>query len=471
MGQTGEGRRRAAQYLRMSREHQNYSLECQGACNAAYARDHGWELVRTYTDAGISGLRLSGREGLKQLLADVLAGQADFDAVLVYDVSRWGRFQDIDQGAHYEFICREAGVQVIYTAEAFAPDGSFASTLLKHLKRAMAAEFSRELSAKVKRAKAGLGAKGYWVGGAAGYGLRRVAVGPDRQPRLRMETGEHKGLRGDRTILTPGPEAEVRTVQRIYRLFVIHGLRVAAIARLLNDEGVWPEPDVRWTGQRVRQVLTSERYAGVLVMGKAEVDLGRSRYRRRADWVRIEGAIEPVIPRALYDAAQAQVRRPKARGASDAQLLDELRTALRDSGRLSRAIINAHPATHCADVYRRRFGRLDRAFLLAGYQPSKRQTVAAARAREHRPHSFRPRPEPIDTDAALEALRAHYARLGWVSSNTIDDDPALPAADWYRVRFGGMGRVYALLGYEPTSRQRLHIERQRLGGRAYRPKS
>jgi DNA invertase Pin-like site-specific DNA recombinase len=37
--------------------------------------------------------------------------------VLVYDVSRWGRFQDIDESAHYEFVCKQAGIKVAYCAE------------------------------------------------------------------------------------------------------------------------------------------------------------------------------------------------------------------------------------------------------------------------------------------------------------------------------------------------------------------
>jgi DNA invertase Pin-like site-specific DNA recombinase len=471
MGQQAGGGRRAAQYVRMSREHQNYSLECQMTCNAAYGFEQGWDVVQTYTDAGVSGLRLKGRDGLKRLLADVLSGRCDYQAVLVYDVSRWGRFQDIDQGAHYEFICREAGVQVIYTAEAFAPDGSFAATLMKHLKRAMAAEFSRDLSAKVKRAQRGLQAKGYWVGGQPGYGLRRVAVGPDRQPRLQMEAGEHKGLRGDRTVLAPGPDAEVRTVRRIYRLFVVSGLRMVSIARLLNSEGDQPEPGSAWTLQRVRQVLTSERYVGVIVGGKSDNDLGLRRHRRRADWVRVEGAIAPLVPRPLFDAAQAQMRAPKARGATDEQLLEELRIVLRDRGRLSGPLVNAHPGAHCADIYKRRFGSLERAFNLVGYQSSKRQLAASAQARRHRPDTFRPRPQLIDAEQAVEGLRLHYARLGWVSSNTIDSDPDLPTAEWYRLKFGGMAGVYALLGYEPSPRQRLHIERHRPGREPNRPPS
>src|SRR6266581_9242914 len=101
-GSTGadEGTRspiRAAEYVRMSTEHQRYSTENQGEIIRRYAEERGFTLVRTYEDSGKSGLRLDGRDSLKRLIEDVRGGAADFRAILVYDVSRWGRFQDADE--------------------------------------------------------------------------------------------------------------------------------------------------------------------------------------------------------------------------------------------------------------------------------------------------------------------------------------------------------------------------------------
>ena len=141
--------RRAAQYVRMSTDHQKYSIENQAAVIAAYARLHELSIVRTYRDEGESGLMIKNRAGLIQLLEDVRSGHADFGHILVLDVSRWGRFQDIDESAHYEFICKQSGVKVAYCAEQFDNDGSLISSIVKNIKRVMAAEYSRELSAKV----------------------------------------------------------------------------------------------------------------------------------------------------------------------------------------------------------------------------------------------------------------------------------------------------------------------------------
>ena len=110
---------RAAQYLRMSTEHQQYSIENQAHVISLYAAQHGFEVVRSYIDEGKSGLVLKHRKALGQLLNDVVAAPQIYRAILVYDVSRWGRFQDIDEAAYYEFMCKRAGFVVHYCAEVF----------------------------------------------------------------------------------------------------------------------------------------------------------------------------------------------------------------------------------------------------------------------------------------------------------------------------------------------------------------
>ncbi len=104
---------RAAQYVRMSTDYQQYSIENQAVVIGAYAQLHKLSIVRTYRDEGESGLKIKNRKGLTQLIADVQCGEADFGHILVFDVSRWGRFQDVDESAHYEFICKQAGIRVV----------------------------------------------------------------------------------------------------------------------------------------------------------------------------------------------------------------------------------------------------------------------------------------------------------------------------------------------------------------------
>ena len=96
----------AAQYVRMSREDQQYSIANQKAAIGVYAKNHRYVVTTTYADAGKSGVEIKHRTELRRLLSDVMTGRAQYKAILVYDVSRWGRFQDVDEAAHYEFLCK-----------------------------------------------------------------------------------------------------------------------------------------------------------------------------------------------------------------------------------------------------------------------------------------------------------------------------------------------------------------------------
>ena len=76
--------------------------------------------------------------------------------ILVFDVSRWGRFQDTDEAACYEFLCKRAGIKVHFCAETLPNDGSLASTFLKLVKRAMAANTCENCPLRFTQASVGL---------------------------------------------------------------------------------------------------------------------------------------------------------------------------------------------------------------------------------------------------------------------------------------------------------------------------
>jgi DNA invertase Pin-like site-specific DNA recombinase len=187
--------RRAAQYVRMSTDHQRYSIANQQIVISEYAICHEMEVVRTYADEGRSGVTMKGRDALKRLIADVQGRRADFDVILVYDVSRWGRFQDADESAYYEFICKSAGISVVYCAEIFENNGTILATLIKVMKRAMAGEYNRELSAKIARAHRYHAERGFHQGGPANYGLRRLPVMYGISRKLSCETAKQKAYR------------------------------------------------------------------------------------------------------------------------------------------------------------------------------------------------------------------------------------------------------------------------------------
>jgi len=363
---------RAVQYVRMSTEHQKYSTRNQADTIAVYAARHGFRIVRTYADKGRSGLAVARRDALQRLIDDVTGGRADFEAILVYDISRWGRFQDIDESAHYEFLCRNAGIAIHYCAEQFANDGSLAAVILKHLKRVMAAEYIRELSTKVHAGQSRLAGLGYRQGGVAGFGLRRCSVDAGGQTRLTLEHGDYKSLHSDRVILVPGPRHEIETVRRIYRMYVTDRMSLQAIANLLNAEGVSPARAARWSRPLVSQILRNEKYIGDHVFNRESNKSGSKRsLNPRASWVRVEGAFEAIVdPRQFAAARRISEKRAPHPRLSDEEMLARLIDLWKRCGGLSKAIIERSKSVPALSTYREHFGSMAEIYARIGYVPA-----------------------------------------------------------------------------------------------------
>src|ERR1019366_1089372 len=251
-------RLRAAAYVRMSTEHQQCSISHQMEVIQEYASRQGLEIVEVYSDEGKSGLNIQGRDALARLIGAVLDRTVNFGHILVYDVSRWGRFQDTDESAHYEFICREAGVAVRYCTEPFENEGSLLGSVLKNFKRAMAAEFSRQLSVRICRGKSRLIRLGYHAGGAEVMGLRRMLVDKSGWRKTVLNPGEQKSLHTDHVILVPGPRTEVVLVRWIFQNFVERRKSTSDLARLLNRRGKLSLSGRPWTEGKIRNLLNNE---------------------------------------------------------------------------------------------------------------------------------------------------------------------------------------------------------------------
>jgi DNA invertase Pin-like site-specific DNA recombinase len=209
-----------AQYVRMSTDYQRYSIENQSIANHAYAAQRGMEIVRTYSDSGRSGLTLRGRPSLKRLISDIQTNDVNFRAVLVYDVSRWGRFQDTDEGGSYEYACKRAGIPIHYCAELFENDEGLFTAVVKSLKRAMAAEYSRELSVKSFAGQARIFDLGFRTGSSPAHGTKRLLVDQTGRQKCILTAGQYKSLQSDRVITISGPPEEIRTVKWIASLAV-----------------------------------------------------------------------------------------------------------------------------------------------------------------------------------------------------------------------------------------------------------
>jgi len=434
----------AAQYIRMSTEHQRFSPDNQKAVMAAYAAEHGFEVVATYQDSGKSGLTLKGRPELKRLLSDVLGGSIPFRAILVLDVSRWGRFQDADQSAHYEYMCREAGVPVQYCSEAFANDGGTMASIVKHMKRVMAAEYSRDLSKRVARAQRQQAKLGFKQGGQAVLGVRRQVVDEQGRVRMILRDGQRKALSTDKVVYVQGPASELAQVQRIFRMYVSDELRISEICAQLARQGARQPNGRDWSYATVRHLLRNEIYLGTYVFGRRRNNLGDRKPAPHTDWIRTS-VLAPIIEPHIFAAALDRAERTTRRRYSDDQLFDGLRRLLAETGLLTAELVRACHYLPIPEVLVKRFGSVAQAFRLVGYErPAGWRQAAIV--------------ERYTQDEALDELRRIYEQEGYLSRRGIDRDSGTPGARYFARRFGSLKAAYELAGV-PTTPGAQHVAR------------
>lgn len=448
---------RVAQYVRMSTERQEYSPTFQREANEAYARLHGMAIVRTYEDAGISGLSLRNREGLKSLLADVLSGDGGFTHVLVYDVSRWGRFQNPDQAAYYEFMCAQAGVLVCYCAETFENDGSPTSGLLKHIKRTMAAEYSRDLSEKVSLAQRGLLAQGFWTGGRAPIGLRRIFTRSDGTAIAAPAGSFVRKQQGVRTKLVLASDDEVALVRRIFSTYLRPKETCVSVARKLRADGTLKPEWGEWSSNRVRYILGNDIYVGKLMGGRCDRPIGVKVGGElpRSEWLVVDDAVPAIVTSKTFDAARRKRVRNRTAISREAALAD-LRRIANEHGQVSQKLMSAH-GRWGVGVYTRQVGTVATIRGLLGLATAEMNNNLRLYRGKNRLGGGKQTYSMSDLAAHLRKVLSAQGRL----SREVIDASGGPSSFTIGRRFGSMEAAYREIGYQPDANQLRRFENVR----------
>jgi DNA invertase Pin-like site-specific DNA recombinase/DNA-binding winged helix-turn-helix (wHTH) protein len=358
----------AAEYTRMSTDDQPNSIAFQKQAIRRYAAMHNFEVVTSYSDPGKSGMEIKHRPGLRQLIQDAVGGKVRFKAIIVYDVSRWGRFQDTDEAACYEFVCRTAGVPVHYCAETFANDCTMSNAIAKALKRTMAAEFSRELGVKVQAAQRLIASNGFRVGGTPGYGFRRMLISGDGLKKQILNATDRKSIASDHVVLVPGPKHEVECIRTIFALAARKVNTPLRIAKELNQRGLKFVGGKPWNESNIFRILKNEKYMGDHAWGKTH----KCRVCPPENWIRKPKAFSPLVTPDQFARVQRAIQKRKNWPKKpDEMLIKEMKQVLRQEGRLTEKLLQKHRYFG----YRRfisRFGSVTSAYEMAGYQTSDR---------------------------------------------------------------------------------------------------
>ncbi|MEI6809589.1 MAG: recombinase family protein [bacterium] len=356
-----------AYYRHSAQDKQEYSVEIQQEHVQKFAAEHGIEIIKEFADRGISGVVVKDRDAFNEMInVYVEGGKEKFDYVLVFDVSRWGRFQDGDESAHYTWLCSSRGIKVIFSSMGFQKENDLFYGVYLNFERWRAARYSQELSEKVWKGCSKIASYGYWAGGMAPYGMHRLLLDEQKKAVRVLERGEHKAIHNQRTTLTPGDTREVNTIREIFRSFVNRHRPPDAIAAMLNKSQIPSPGKSAWTRSAVYAILKNEIYAGTMVWNKTSQKLNtKSIHNVLKDWVRTEEAFEPIVSKQLFDQAQQIINvaeESRLRKYSDADMLSKLTSLYRQYGTVNRALIAANDEMVSTARYVRRFRSLNMAY-------------------------------------------------------------------------------------------------------------
>lgn len=309
---TGEkSKKKAIAYYRHSAEDkQENSVPIQREHARVFAEKHNIEIIHEEADEGKTGL-LADRPGFTRIFQNWIFNTqaAPFDYVLVYDVSRWGRFQDQDEAAYYEFLCKKQGKKVVYVSRGFPKEEQeLISHLQTSIERYMAAEYSRQLSNKVFHGCVQVSREGYSAGGTPCYGMARLLLDVNKRPIRVLKKGEHKQIANERVTFVPRNDDTTTAVQEIYRLFVEKEKSILEIMHLLNKRNIPSANGGSWNREKILRILTNEVYTGARIYNKTWNRLRQGkRNNPRSDWVICPRAFPAVINKEQFKKAQERL--------------------------------------------------------------------------------------------------------------------------------------------------------------------
>lgn len=298
---------RAAPYERLSREdgdrpESDSIINQQSLIEDFCARHPEFLLTEHYADDGFTGTNFN-RPAFQRMISDIEAGKVD--CVIVKDLSRFGR-DYIDMGYYLERYFPSRQVRFIAINDNVdSAKGPY--DMLLPLKNVFNAQYAKDISGKVRSAFESKQKRGQFVGAFASYGY--------------LKDPEQRGH------LIPDPVAS-QVVRRVFEM-AAHGVGQIRIAKILNEEGIPCPSEYKrlmgekycnsrkldstryWTYSTVHKMLANEMYLGSMVQRRSVRPTmhGKAVAAPRKDWAVVKNTHEAIVPKELWDTAQAQLNK------------------------------------------------------------------------------------------------------------------------------------------------------------------
>lgn len=274
---------RAAQYARYSTDKQTEnSIAYQFSKIEEYCKENQIEIVASYQDEGESGTNME-RSGFLEMLT--AADRHEFDAVVIYDISRGSR--DVADWFAFRKQMARLGVSVISATQQLGDITSPNDFLLELITVGLGEHQVLDTRQKSIAGTAQRAKKGLFCGGTPplGYDV-------DRNGNYHIN------------------EREAAIVRKIYQLYAAGESYNAILQELKGEKGKKGAPIGK---NSLHSILTNERYTGLYTWNKRKVKLMRkwAGGGLNPNVIRVDGAIPPIIEQNLWERVSERMKSNK----------------------------------------------------------------------------------------------------------------------------------------------------------------
>ena len=274
--------RKVAVYARVSTEHeaQLSALENQKDWYKPIIAQHPeWDIVRMYTDEGITGTSAQKRPQFMKMIED--AGDGEFDLILTREVARFAR-NTVDT-LQYTRSLKAKGVEVFFindNIKTFDGDGELRLTIMATL----AQDESRKTSIRVKCGQQTSMDNGVFYGNGNILGYDRV---------------------GKDMVINP---EQAKTVRMIYDWY-LDGVGIRAIKFRLEQAGrLTAMGKSNWHESNISKILQNSFYCGIITYHKEYTPdfLEQKKIRNfgEIELTKTRGTHEPIITEEEFERVQ-----------------------------------------------------------------------------------------------------------------------------------------------------------------------
>ncbi len=242
---------RASSKQQTDREH-DFDIPQQKSILLPFVDSQGWELVKVFTEGGISGFKVSANN--RDAIQDIkkMADNREFDRLVIYMSDRLGRIAD--ETPLIVSYLNQRGIIVFSYTEGEINARDHTSKLITYIRYWQAEGESRKTSQRVSDAIGQAVSEGRYRGGGTAYGYKMVNNGRNNykgKPIL------------DITIDEENESPIVRTIFYVIRE-LNYGFR--RTAQYLNDNGHRTRNGGLWTATQIRQIVNNPLYKGYYVL-------------------------------------------------------------------------------------------------------------------------------------------------------------------------------------------------------------